>query len=57
VPGNAENAGNVVANAQNSDNVVANEVMHGQVWLLNFKVRFASKCNNLRTGLIEYAII
>jgi len=31
VPGNAENAGNVVANAQNSDNVVANEVMHGQV--------------------------
>jgi len=48
---------NVVANTQNADNVVANEVVSGQVWLLNFKDRFISKCNNLRINLIELVII
>jgi len=50
---NVESAGNVVANAQNVDNVVANEVVFGHVWLLNFEDWFATKCNSLRTDLIE----
>jgi len=55
VSGNAENV--VAENAQNDVIVVANEAVHGQVWLLNFKDRFAGKFNNLGTNLIEYVII